>query len=87
MKLCCIADARLIWCVRGMGLACAHRLTGMVDTLLLVDRDEESAHTAAKELSAMASRRTGQLSTSAFSRMAVVRITPSIPGSPILAFR
>jgi len=25
---------------RGMGLACARRLAGMVDTLLLVDRDE-----------------------------------------------
>jgi NAD(P)-dependent dehydrogenase (short-subunit alcohol dehydrogenase family) len=37
---------------RGMGLACAQRLTGSVDTLLLVDRDEASAHAAAKELSA-----------------------------------
>ena len=25
---------------RGMGLACARRLTDLVDTLLLVDRDE-----------------------------------------------
>jgi len=39
---------------RGMGLACAQRLTGLVDTLLLVDRDEESANAAAKELSVTA---------------------------------
>ncbi|WP_406333449.1 SDR family oxidoreductase [Streptomyces sp. NBC_00203] len=37
---------------RGMGLACAERLTGMVDTLLLVDRDETTVTAAAKELSA-----------------------------------
>lgn len=36
---------------RGMGLACAQRLTGMVDVLLLVDRDEETVTAAAKELS------------------------------------
>ncbi|MGW1027946.1 SDR family oxidoreductase [Streptomyces sp. NPDC002577] len=36
---------------RGMGLACAQRLTGMVDTVLLVDRDEASVTAAAKELS------------------------------------
>ncbi len=28
---------------RGMGLACARRLTGLVDMLLLVDRDEATA--------------------------------------------
>jgi NAD(P)-dependent dehydrogenase (short-subunit alcohol dehydrogenase family) len=37
---------------RGMGLACARRLTGRVDTLLLVDRDEATVTAAAKELSA-----------------------------------
>ena len=37
---------------RGMGLACARRLTGMVDTLLLVDRDEATVTAAAKDLSA-----------------------------------
>ncbi|MFI1354643.1 SDR family oxidoreductase [Streptomyces sp. NPDC020898] len=37
---------------RGMGLACAQRLVGMVDTLLLVDRDEATVTAAAKELSA-----------------------------------
>ncbi|MFF3371800.1 SDR family oxidoreductase [Streptomyces sp. NPDC002680] len=37
---------------RGMGLACARRMTGTVDTLLLVDRDEETVTAAAKELSA-----------------------------------
>lgn len=36
---------------RGMGRACAERLTGMVDVLLLVDLDEASATVAAKELS------------------------------------
>lgn len=35
---------------RGMGLACARRMTTMVDTLLLVDRDEETVTAAAKEL-------------------------------------
>jgi NAD(P)-dependent dehydrogenase (short-subunit alcohol dehydrogenase family) len=35
---------------RGMGLACAWRLMGMVDTLLLVDRDEATVSAAAKEL-------------------------------------
>ena len=35
---------------RGMGLACARRLTGLVDTLLLVDRDELAVTAAAKEL-------------------------------------
>jgi NAD(P)-dependent dehydrogenase (short-subunit alcohol dehydrogenase family) len=35
---------------RGMGLACARRLTGMVDTLLLVDRDEATVTAAAKDL-------------------------------------
>jgi NAD(P)-dependent dehydrogenase (short-subunit alcohol dehydrogenase family) len=34
---------------RGMGLACARRLTGMVDTLLLVDRDEASVTAVAKD--------------------------------------
>ncbi|MFJ9626517.1 SDR family oxidoreductase [Streptomyces sp. NPDC101175] len=37
---------------RGMGLACARRLTDLVDTLLLVDRDEAAVTAAAKELSA-----------------------------------
>ncbi|WP_405539949.1 SDR family oxidoreductase [Streptomyces sp. NBC_00075] len=37
---------------RGMGLACARRMTGTVDTLLLVDRDEETVTEAAKELTA-----------------------------------
>jgi len=37
---------------RGMGLACARRLTDMVDALLLVDRDEASVTAAAEELSA-----------------------------------
>ncbi|MFI6465910.1 SDR family oxidoreductase [Streptomyces sp. NPDC050528] len=37
---------------RGMGLACARRLTELVDTLLLVDRDELAATAAAKELAA-----------------------------------
>lgn len=36
---------------RGMGLACANRLTDMVETLLLVDRDETSLLRSAKELS------------------------------------
>lgn len=35
---------------RGMGLACAQRLAGMVDTLLLVDRDEAAAASAAEHL-------------------------------------
>jgi NAD(P)-dependent dehydrogenase (short-subunit alcohol dehydrogenase family) len=39
---------------RGMGLECARRLTGMVDVLLLVDRDEATVTAAAKELSASA---------------------------------
>lgn len=37
---------------RGMGLACARRLTAAVDTLLLVDIDEASVTAAAKELAA-----------------------------------
>ncbi|MDV9170327.1 SDR family oxidoreductase [Streptomyces sp. W16] len=37
---------------RGMGLACARRLTDLVDTLLLVDRDELAVTAAAKELAA-----------------------------------
>jgi len=37
---------------RGMGLECARRLTGMVDRLLLVDRDEASAVESARDLSA-----------------------------------
>ncbi|MFJ5306467.1 SDR family oxidoreductase [Streptomyces sp. NPDC088350] len=37
---------------RGMGLACARRLTDLVDTLLLVDRDEAAVTAAAKELAA-----------------------------------
>ncbi|SEG75280.1 NAD(P)-dependent dehydrogenase, short-chain alcohol dehydrogenase family [Thermomonospora echinospora] len=37
---------------RGMGLACARRFTGMVDTLLLVDRDEATVAAAAEDLSA-----------------------------------
>jgi NAD(P)-dependent dehydrogenase (short-subunit alcohol dehydrogenase family) len=37
---------------RGMGLACAERLAGLVDTVLLVDRDAETVTTAAKTLSA-----------------------------------
>jgi NAD(P)-dependent dehydrogenase (short-subunit alcohol dehydrogenase family) len=36
---------------RGMGLACAERLVGMVDTLLLVDLDEQGATAAAEKLS------------------------------------
>ena len=35
---------------RGMGLACARRMAALVDTLLLVDRDETSVTAAAKEL-------------------------------------
>jgi len=35
---------------RGMGFACARRMTTMVDTLLLVDRDEETVTAAAREL-------------------------------------
>jgi NAD(P)-dependent dehydrogenase (short-subunit alcohol dehydrogenase family) len=34
---------------RGMGLACARRMAGLVDTLLLVDVDEASVTAAAKE--------------------------------------
>ncbi|MEU6642845.1 SDR family oxidoreductase [Saccharomonospora sp. NPDC046836] len=37
---------------RGMGLACAERVADIVDTVLLVDRDEETVTTAAKNLSA-----------------------------------
>ncbi|WP_105967994.1 SDR family oxidoreductase [Streptomyces geranii] len=37
---------------RGMGLACARRMLGTVDTLLLVDRDETTVTAAAKELTA-----------------------------------
>ncbi|MFI1212951.1 SDR family oxidoreductase [Streptomyces sp. NPDC020802] len=40
---------------RGMGLACARRLTRMVDTLLLVDRDEASVTAAAEDLTDSAS--------------------------------
>jgi NAD(P)-dependent dehydrogenase (short-subunit alcohol dehydrogenase family) len=40
---------------RGMGLACAQRLVGMVDTLLLVDLDETTVAAAAEDLSASAS--------------------------------
>lgn len=36
---------------RGMGLDCARRLTGMVDTLVLVDLDEATVKAAAQELS------------------------------------
>ncbi|OHV40180.1 short-chain dehydrogenase [Parafrankia soli] len=36
---------------RGIGLACAERLTHMVDLLVLVDLDEQSLRTAARELS------------------------------------
>jgi NAD(P)-dependent dehydrogenase (short-subunit alcohol dehydrogenase family) len=39
---------------RGMGLACAHRMAGLVDTLLLVDRDEASVTAAARDFSASA---------------------------------
>lgn len=35
---------------RGMGLACARRMLGVVDVLLLVDRDETSVAAAAAEL-------------------------------------
>jgi len=35
---------------RGMGLACARRLVGLVDRLLLVDLDEAAVATAAKDL-------------------------------------
>ncbi|MEU9286299.1 SDR family oxidoreductase [Streptomyces sp. NPDC048275] len=41
---------------RGMGLACAERLTDTVDTLLLVDRDEATVTAAAKDLSARGRR-------------------------------
>jgi NAD(P)-dependent dehydrogenase (short-subunit alcohol dehydrogenase family) len=34
---------------RGMGLACARRMTGLVDALLLVDRDEQAVTAAAKD--------------------------------------
>ena len=37
---------------RGMGLECARQLIGMVDVLLMVDRDERSVTAAAEELSA-----------------------------------
>jgi NAD(P)-dependent dehydrogenase (short-subunit alcohol dehydrogenase family) len=37
---------------RGMGLACAWRLAALVDTLVLVDRDEASVTAAARELTA-----------------------------------
>ena len=37
---------------RGMGLACARRLAGMVDVLLLVDQDETAVTAAAGELAA-----------------------------------
>jgi NAD(P)-dependent dehydrogenase (short-subunit alcohol dehydrogenase family) len=40
---------------RGMGLACAHRLTTMVDRLLLVDLDGEAAAAASTQLSASGS--------------------------------
>lgn len=36
---------------RGMGLACARRLAGAVDVLLLVDRDETTVTAAARDLS------------------------------------
>ncbi|MGW3651138.1 SDR family oxidoreductase [Streptomyces sp. NPDC000878] len=39
---------------RGMGLACARRMVGTVDTLLLVDWDEATVTAAAKELAASA---------------------------------
>lgn len=35
---------------RGMGLSCAERMTGLVDVLLLVDRDEATVTAAAKTL-------------------------------------
>jgi NAD(P)-dependent dehydrogenase (short-subunit alcohol dehydrogenase family) len=38
---------------RGMGRACAQRLNGVVDTLLLIDRDEATVTRAAQELSAV----------------------------------
>jgi NAD(P)-dependent dehydrogenase (short-subunit alcohol dehydrogenase family) len=37
---------------RGMGLACARRMAGQVDVLLLVDLDEATATAAAEEISA-----------------------------------
>jgi NAD(P)-dependent dehydrogenase (short-subunit alcohol dehydrogenase family) len=36
---------------RGMGLACGRRLAGMVDVVMLVDRDEATLTAAAKDLS------------------------------------
>jgi NAD(P)-dependent dehydrogenase (short-subunit alcohol dehydrogenase family) len=39
---------------RGMGLACAQRLAGLVDTVLLVDRDETTVKAAAAALTAEA---------------------------------
>lgn len=39
---------------RGMGLACAHRLTEMVDTVVLVDLDETTVVTAAERVAASA---------------------------------
>jgi NAD(P)-dependent dehydrogenase (short-subunit alcohol dehydrogenase family) len=41
---------------RGMGLDCARRLAGLVDTLLLVDRDEAAVTAAARGLSAAGHR-------------------------------
>ena len=41
---------------RGMGLACAQQLASMVDTLLLLDRDESTVHAVARDLSAAGGR-------------------------------
>ncbi len=43
---------------RGMGLACARRLVEMVDSLILVDRDDEALAAAAPDLSETGSRAT-----------------------------
>lgn len=43
---------------RGMGRACADRLVDMVDTLLLIDRDEASVTAAAADLSGVGGRAT-----------------------------
>src|SRR5258706_12797834 len=42
---------------RGMGLACAEELAGMVDVVLLVDRDEATATASAADLSATSGAR------------------------------
>jgi NADP-dependent 3-hydroxy acid dehydrogenase YdfG len=61
---------------RGMGLACARRITGMVDTLVLVDRDETTVAGVAEELRAAGSNADVEEAASHPAMEKLVRQTP-----------